>query len=335
MALLPGDPAKMFGYVLRRLLWIIPVLWAITLITFVLMHAVPGGPFDQGTGKSTEAARQALIRKYHLDKPVFLSFSDCTELSGECFDTQYFTYMGNLVQGDLGPDLRNPGLSVNDIFASNWRPTVELGVLASIYVLVVGITLGVVAAINKNTFLDYLSVGAATLGASFPNFILGIFLVLLFAIEFGWLPATGWARSWTDWRPVIMPVIALGSLPAAYIARLTRASVLEVMNQDYVRTARSKGLKERVVLWRHIVRNAMIPVLTLLGPIVAALVTGSFIIEFFFAIPGIGRAYVNAVIGRDYPLIMATTLLYAVVIAIANLTVDILYGWMDPRIKYT
>ncbi len=310
----------MTGYIARRLLWLIPILWAITLITFALMHTVKGGPFEAGESKSSSAARQALISKYHLDEPAYV---------------QYGYYMSNLLQGDLGPDLVNQGLSVNDILKTSWKPTVTLGLLATGYVLIVGLGLGVLAATRKNTIVDYLSVGFATVGASTPNFVLGILLVLLFAVELKWLPAVGWTTGWTDWKPVILPTIVLGSLPAAYIARITRASMLEVMNQDYVRTARAKGLREQVIILRHIVRNAMIPVLTLIGPIVATLITGSFIVEYFFSIPGIGRSYVQAVLGRDYPLIMATTLLYALIIALANLMVDVLYAVLDPRIKYT
>jgi len=310
----------MTAYVIRRLLWIIPVLFVITLITFGLMHTVRGGPFEPGSSKSTEATRVALAAKYHLDQPVY---------------NQYFYYMEHLVQGDLGPDLVSQGTSVNDILGKSWKPTAVLGLLATVYVIVVGITLGVIAAMNRNTILDYLSVGFATVGASAPNFVLGIMLVVLFAVQLGWLPAIGWSKGWTDWKPGILPTIVLGSLPAAYVARLTRASMIEVMNQDYVRTARAKGLRERVVITRHILRNALIPVLTLVGPIVATLVTGSFIVEQFFAIPGIGRAYVQAIVGRDYPVIMATTLLYAFVISIANLGVDLAYAVIDPRIRYT
>ena len=317
----------MTAYIIRRLLWIIPVLFAITLITFTLMHLVKGGPFEPGDAKASEAGRAALVQKYHLNDPVYV---------------QYVNYMKSLMQGDFGPDLKNPGLSVNEILARNWKPTVELGIYTTIYVMVFGISMGVLAAIKKNSWMDYLSVGFATVGASVPNFVLGIMLVLLLATGtfpiiggFKWLPAVGWKDGFMDWKPVILPVLALGSLPAAYIARLTRASVLEVMNQDYVRTARAKGLREQVVLLRHIVRNAMIPVVTLIGPIVATLVTGSFIIEYFFAIPGIGRLYVQSIGNRDYPLIMATTLIYAVVIAVANLTVDIMYSVLDPRIKYS
>ncbi len=309
----------MTAYVFRRLLWIIPVLFVITLVTFFLMHSVKGGPFEV-SGKSNDSARQALKAKYHLTDPVW---------------RQYVSYMENLVQGDFGPDLTHPGTSVNDILKQSWKPTVVLGFLATLYVVIVGVTLGVIAAMNRNTFLDYLSVGFATLGAAVPNFVLGIILVVLFAVELHWLPAVGWAKSWSDWKPVILPTVVLGSLPAAYVARLTRASMIEVMNQDYVRTARAKGLRERVVIIRHILRNALVPVLTVMGPITAGLVTGSFIIEYFFAIPGIGRAYVQAIQGRDYPLIMATTLIYALVISLANLWVDLAYAVVDPRIRYS
>jgi len=309
----------MTGYFVRRILWIIPVLWLISIITFGLMHAVKGGPFEAGEGKSSEAGRAALAAKYHLDRPVWV---------------QYGYYMRGLVQGDLGPDLASQGTSVNDILKHNWRPTVELGVVTTLYAVVVGVSLGILAATRRNSVIDYVSVGFATIGASTPNFVLGIMLVLLFAVKFKFFPAIGWGGL-TGWKYMVLPVVSLGSLPAAYIARITRASMLEVMNQDYIRTARAKGLRERIVTMRHIVRNALIPVLTLIGPIAAGLLTGSFIIEYFFSIPGIGRAYVQAILGRDYPLIMATTLLYAFVIVLANLTIDMLYAVVDPRIRYS
>lgn len=309
----------MTGYFVRRILWIVPVLWLISIITFGLMHAVKGGPFEAGEGKSSSAGRAALAAKYHLDQPVWV---------------QYGYYMKGLVQGDLGPDLASQGTSVNDILKHNWRPTVELGVVTTLYAVVVGVSLGILAATRRNSVIDYASVGFATIGASTPNFVLGIMLVLLFAVKFKFFPAIGWGGL-TGWKYMVLPVVSLGSLPAAYIARITRASMLEVMNQDYIRTARAKGLRDRSVTMRHIVRNALIPVLTLIGPIAAGLLTGSFIIEYFFSIPGIGRAYVQAILGRDYPLIMATTLLYAFVIVLANLTIDMLYAVVDPRIRYS
>lgn len=309
----------MTGYIIRRLLWIIPVLWLISLITFGLMHAVKGGPFEAGETKASSGARAALMAKYHLDRPVWV---------------QYGYYMRDLLHGDLGPDLVSQGTSVNSIFKSNWRPTVELGVITILYASLVGIGLGILAATKRNSVLDYASIGFATIGAAAPNFVLGVMLVLLFAVKWKFLPAIGWGGL-TGWKFMILPVISLGSLPAAFIARLTRASMLEVMSQDYIRTAYAKGVAPRVVTLRHIVRNAMIPVLTAIGPIAAGLLTGSFVIEYFFYIPGIGRAYVQAILGRDYPLIMATTLLYAFVIIIANLVVDLLYAVVDPRIRYS
>ena len=309
----------MTGYFIRRLLWIVPVLWLISLITFGLMHAVKGGPFEQGDAKSSSAGRAALMAKYHLDEPAWV---------------QYGYYMRGLLQGDLGPDLASQGTSVNDIFKHNWRPTVELGLATTVYAVVIGIGLGVLAATKRNSIIDYASIGFATVGAAAPNFVLGIMLVLLFAVKWKIFPAIGWGGL-TGWRYMVLPVISLGSLPAAFIARLTRASMLEVMHQDYIRTAYAKGLAGRVVTVRHIVRNALIPVLTAIGPIAAGLLTGSFVIEYFFSIPGIGRSYVQAILGRDYPLIMATTLLYAFVIVIANLVVDMLYAVVDPRIRYS
>ncbi|TAK60890.1 MAG: ABC transporter permease [Dehalococcoidia bacterium] len=309
----------MTGYFIRRLLWIIPVLWLISLITFALMHAVKGGPFEQGDSKSSSAGRAALMAKYHLDEPVWV---------------QYGYYMRDLLQGDLGPDLASQGTSVNDIFKHNWRPTVELGVATTIYAVVVGVSLGILAASRRNSIIDYASIGFATVGAAAPNFVLGIMLVLLFAVKWKFFPAIGWGGL-TGWRYMVLPVISLGSLPAAFLARLTRASMLEVMHQDYIRTAYAKGLMGRVVTLRHVARNALIPVLTAIGPIAASLLTGSFVIEYFFSIPGIGRSYVQAILGRDYPLIMATTLLYALVIVIANLVIDMLYAVVDPRIRYS
>jgi ABC-type dipeptide/oligopeptide/nickel transport system permease component len=281
---------------------------------------VKGGPFEAGDAKGSSAARQALMAKYHLDEPVW---------------KQYGYYMEALIQGDLGPDLQRPGASVNDLLRNSYRPTVELGLLTTLYATLVGVSLGILSAVKRNTIIDYVSVGFATIGASTPNFVLGIMLVLLFSVKFKFFPAVGWSHGITDWRPVVLPVLALGSLPAAYIARITRASMLEVMNQDYIRTARAKGLRESPIVFRHIVRNALIPVLTLIGPIAAGLLTGSFIIEYFFAIPGIGRAYVQAILARDYPMIMATTVIYAFVIVFANLLVDLLYAVVDPRIRYS
>jgi oligopeptide transport system permease protein len=303
------------GYLLRRILWLIPVLFFVTLITFLLMHQVPGGPFDTEASRSPQSVA-SLNAKYGLNKPVL---------------EQFITYLGNLLHGDLGISFQFQNRPVTSIIGNGIRVTGVLGALAVLYAVVVGVTLGILAALRRNGPVDYVSLLFATGGASVPNFVLAIILVVILSVHFRLLPVLGWG----DWKQAVLPVITLGSLPAAYIARITRASMLEVTQQDFVRTARAKGLRERVVVTRHIVKNALIPVLTLLGPISAGLVTGSFIIEQFFSIPGIGRSFVQAVFARDYGMIMGITLFYAFVVAFANLVVDILYGVVDPRIRYS
>ena len=298
----------------RRVLWLIPVLWFVATVTFFLMHFVPGGPFDsEVTHSSTQ--QHNLEVKYGLDEPVM---------------TQYWIFLKGAVQGDLGVSFQFQNRPVTEVLGAGIGTTATLGVLAAAYAMVIGIVLGVLSALKQNGPIDYASVMFATIGASVPNFVLGIFLVTIFSINLGWTPVLGWG----DWKHMILPVITLGSLSASYIARITRASMVEVIRQDFVRTARAKGLAERAVVLRHIMRNALIPVITLAGPITAALVTGSFIIEQFFAIPGIGRSFVQAVFARDYGMIMGTTLFYAAVVAFANLAVDLLYGVADPRIRY-
>ena len=305
----------MTGYVVRRMLWAIPVLWAIVSITFFLMHTVPGGPFDRDR-ELPPSVRANLERKYGLDEPLF---------------TQYTTYLTNLVQGDLGVSMRDQR-SVTQTIRDGLPVTIQLGVSAFIFATVFGFTMGLIAALNHNRFGDYLGVFLATVGSAMPNFILATFLVILFSVELGWTDVLGWELF--NPRKMILPVIALGMLPGAYIARITRASMLEVLNQDYVRTARSKGLSEFVVVIRHTVRNALVPVLTVLGPIFAVLVTGSFIIETTFGINGVGQNFVKSIASRDYGVIMGTTIFFAAVVVIANLVVDLMYAVVDPRIRY-
>lgn len=305
----------MLGYVLRRLLWMIPVLWFIATITFFLMHQVPGGPFTAEKNRPP-AVEEALQRRYGLDKPVLV---------------QYRTYMWNLLHGDLGISTRQSDRPVTQIIGRGIRVTAQLGALALVVALGVGITLGVVAALNRNGPLDYASVFFATVGASMPNFVLAVFLIIVFAVKLHWFDIIGWGEP----RKMVLPVISLSLLPAAYLARITRASMLEVMNQDYVRTARAKGLREGRVVLGHIIKNGMIPVLTLIGPITANLITGSFVTETIYSIPGIGRAFVVSVFDRDYGLIMGTTIFYTVIVVLANLLVDITYAVVDPRIRYS
>jgi len=305
----------MLGYIMRRLLWMIPVLFAITTITFFLMHNVPGGPFTTEKNRPPSVER-ALQAKYGLDKPLLV---------------QYRTYMWNLLHGDLGISTRQSDRPVTEIISRGLKVTAQLGLLALLVALVVGITLGTLAALNRNGPLDYLSVLFATAGASMPNFVLAVFLIIIFAVNLHWFDIIGWGEP----RKMVLPVISVSALPAAYLARVTRASMLEVINQDYVRTARAKGLRESGVVLRHVIKNGMIPVLTLLGPITANLITGSFITESIYSIPGIGRDFVRSVFDRDYGLIMGTTLFYTFIVVAANLFVDIAYAVVDPRIRYS
>jgi oligopeptide transport system permease protein len=303
------------GYIIRRVLWTIPVLWAIATVTFFLMHSVPGGPFDRER-ELPPSVRANLERKYGLDDPLH---------------EQYFHFLTNLMQGDLGISLKNQR-PVTTIIREGLPTSLELGIAAFIFATTFGFTMGLIAALNHNRPGDYAGVFMATVGSSMPNFILATFLVIIFSVQLGWTDVLGWELG--NPRKMILPAVALGVLPAAYISRITRASMLEVLNQDYIRTARAKGLSEWAVIVRHTVKNAMVPILTVLGPIFAVLVTGSFIIETTFAINGVGRHFVTAITGRDYGLIMGTTLFFALVITIANLIVDILYAIVDPRIRY-
>jgi oligopeptide transport system permease protein len=311
----------MTGYIIRRVLWLIPVLFFVAAITFFLMHAVPGGPWDQDR-KLPASVIQNLNRKYNLDKPIPVQFLD---------------YMMGLLRGDLGLSFRGDR-SVTDRLKEGLPITATLGIASFVVATVLGITLGTISALKQNTWIDYLAAFFATIGASMPSFVIATFLIVIFAVQLGWLNIiswTEWSQILTDPKVAIMPVAALSLRETAFLTRVTRASVLEVVRQDYIRTARAKGLVEHVIVIRHLIKNALIPILTLLGPLLAGLVTGSFIIEFIFSIPGIGRAFVNAVIERDYGMIMGTTLFYAVLVAAANLVVDVLYGVVDPRIRYS
>jgi oligopeptide transport system permease protein len=301
-------------YVIRRLLWMILVLFFIAFITFVLMHAVPGGPWDRDKELAPQVVEN-LNRKYGLDKGYWEQFGN---------------YIWNAVQGDLGLSYTYQSRNVTDIIMQGLPITATLGIVAFILAILIGIPLGITAALKQNSIIDYISVIFATIFASIPGFVLGIFLMIIFAVKLHWFPTGGWGSL----GQIIMPAFALAALPAAYIARISRASMLDVIRQDYVRTARSKGLAERVVLVRHALRNAMIPVITIAGPELAALISGSFIIESLFSIPGIGRLFVQGVFQRDYGLIMGTVLFYAFLVAVVNLAVDVLYAVIDPRIRY-
>lgn len=305
----------MTAYIIRRVLWLIPVLFVVSVITFVLMHAAPGGPWQRE--KPLPAAQIALLnQKYGLDDPV---------------PVQYLRWAGGLITGDLGPSYKYRGRDVNDMVADGWLITLQLGVMAFVLAVLVGIPLGVIAALRQNGLPDYASTAVSVIGIATPSFVLAYLLVLIFASGLHWFPTGGWhgPNTW------VMPTVALAAFPIAAIARYTRASMLEVTRRDYVRTAQSKGLKERTIVVIHMIRNALIPVVTILGPIFAGLVTGSFIIETIYFIPGIGSFYIDAISQRDYGVLMAMTMLYAGVVAVMNLVVDVGYAWIDPRIRYS
>lgn len=328
----------MTGYIVRRLIYMIPTLFFVALITFVLMHAAPGGPWDRDlSARQVDAKTQALLNeRFGLTKPLFFN----TE-GGNPLDSQFFNYVGGLVQGDLGPSYRQRGLDVQDIlfvpsegkpfWESKFGYSLRLGLVAVGMATLFGIPLGIIAALKRNSIVDYISLFVSTLGISVPSFVLAIFFIIIFASRLKLVKIV--QQDWGSPGAWLVPASILGFGTFAYITRLTRSTMLEVMQMDYVRTARAKGLNERVVVLRHMLRNSLIPVVTILGPAIAGLVTGSFIIEQMFSFPGMGRNFVISIQQRDYSMIMGTTLVYAFLVALANLTVDIVYGFLDPRIK--
>ena len=306
----------------------IPVLFFVILITFALMHLAPGGPWDREGKQLAPSVIKNLNIKYGLDKPLW---------------QQFVLYVWGAIHFDFGDSLRSPGQQVSTLLIESWPYTFTLGAVTFILLVPIGVGLGVIAALRQNSWADYSALGMATVFASTPNFVVGIILIILLALEMNkltggtfYLDTGGLPSPWSPLQTqLIMPVITLGALPAAYIARLTRSSTLEVLRQDFVRTAWAKGLRGRLVVTRHVLKNALIPVVTALGPTFAFLITGSFIVETLFQIPGIGRSFVTSIAARDYTMILGTTLLYAFLIAVVNLIVDILYVFIDPRVRLT
>ena len=328
----------MTTYIVRRLFWLIPVIFFVSLITFSLMHMAPGGPWDRDlSSRQVDARTQEILnQRFGLDKPLFFNTT-----TGNLLDSQFFNYLWSLAHGDLGPSYRQRGLDVQDILfkASEEKPfwdskfgySARLGLIALGIAVVFGIPLGAIAALRRNSIIDYITLFISTVGISVPSFVLAIFLIIVLASKLKVMKII--QADWSAPGAWLVPALILGFNTFAYVTRLTRSTLLEVMQQDYVRTARAKGLAERAVIIRHMLRNAMIPVVTIMGPALANLVTGSFIIESMFSFPGMGRAYVMSISQRDYSMIMGTTLIFALLVAIANLTVDIVYGFLDPRIK--
>ena len=303
----------MLGFLVRRTLMAIPVLWIIASLTFVLVRIVPGGPFDAEKNLPPEIVAN-IKAKYHLDKPV---------------PEQYILYMDRLVHGDLGVSYKYVNRTVNDILGDAFPVSLQLGVLGLLIAVAIGVPLGTVAAVNRGQRADAIAMFLATVGISVPGFVVGALLILVFGLWFKVLPVA----LWESWRHMILPSITLALSPAAYIARLTRASVLEVLEKDWVRTARSKGLSDGMTVLKHVLRNALVPVATVLGPLTAIVITGSFVVEYIYAVPGMGRFFITAVSNRDYDLIIGTTLIFAVLLIVANTVVDILYQYLDPRMQ--
>lgn len=305
----------MWRFVGLRVLQAVPVILAVITVTFFLVRAAPGGPFDTEKAVS-EQVKAALEARYRLDLPMH---------------EQYLSYLGDLFKGDMGPSFYYPGRSVNDLIFQGLPITAELGFYAFIIALVIGCLAGVFAALKPNTAQDYIPMSLAMIGICMPSFLLGPLLVLIFGIWLDVMPVSGWGQTMGD---KVLPSITLGAMYAAYIARLSRSGMLEVMHQDYLRTARAKGLPERIVVWRHALRGGLLPVISYLGPAFAALLSGSFVVETVFQIPGLGRFYIQAAFNRDYTMILGTTVFLSSLIVLFNLLSDIVAAWLNPRLRY-
>lgn len=308
----------MLTYVVRRVFWLVPTLLAMALVTFLVMHATPGSPLDpvaEGANPLSPEAQKNLAERYGLDKPLW---------------EQFGIFVTRAVQGDFGPSYVYKTRRVSEIIAETFPVSLFLGSMALGLAIVGGLSLGVLAALYQNRAWDYLSVSVATFGVAVPNFVLAVFAIMLFSLLVPLFPTGGWdsPRTW------VLPTVTLALGPMGIIARFTRASMLDVIRAEYTLTARAKGLSEGPVIFKHVLRNAFIPVLTLLGPMFAAVGTGSFFVESIFRVPGMGRFFVLSMTGRDYPMIMAVVLTYGAFLAVMNLVVDLLYGALDPRIRY-
>lgn len=305
----------MFRFIARRLLETIPVLFIIVTATFFMVRFVPGGPFDSEKATTPEI-RANLEAHYGLDRPLH---------------EQYFKYLKDIVvHGDLGRSTKYASRTVNEIIADKLPTSLELGGLSLAIALVLGLSAGVIAAVKRNTKIDYAVSSVAMTGICVPTFVLGPVLVLIFAIHLGWFSASGWYT----WEDRVLPSLTLGIVYAAGIARLTRGGMLEVLNQDYIRTARAKGASETRIIFRHALRGGLLPVVSFLGPAIAGILTGSFVIETIFQIPGLGREFVNSAFNRDYTLVLGTVILYAALIIALNLVVDVVQVWLNPKLKF-
>lgn len=372
--------ANMVKFLIRRLLAAIPVLFAIMLVTFVLSHLLPGGPFNAvGQRRMPEYVVQQLNEQFGLNKPLLfnlpndgyepdddwriIGYREETVTFGggtggelrqetrdvlkiDLLDSQFFNYVWDVLHLDFGPSLnvalRDSNVQVSDEITKRLPVSMQVGVFAVILAFLIGIPLGVLAAVYHNSAIDYVAMFFAVLGQATPAIVLAPVLIIIFAVELDWVPVSDQRNTWREGpeltlyylQILALPVLTLGTGMSATIARLTRASLLQVLHEDYVRTARAKGLRERVVIYVHALKNALIPVATILGPLLAAVLTGTFVVELIFVIPGLGKVFVDSVGARDYTMIMGVSILYSIFLIIGNILVDVMYTWLDPRIRF-
>ncbi len=308
----------MSRFIVRRLLSILPTLFIIVTLSFFLIRLAPGGPFSREK-KIPQEVLQNILKKYHMDEPLI---------------NQYFRYMGNVLRFDLGPSYRSKDHTVNELIGVAFPVSLHLGSMALGVALFLGVTVGIISALNQNKWPDYASMSVAVLGISIPLFVIGPILMLIFALKLKWLPTSGWINSRAGWATVVLPTITLMFPYFAYIARLSRGSIIEVVRSDYIRTARAKGLKESTVIWKHVLKGALLPVVTYLGPAFSGIVVGSVVVEQIFVVPGIGKIFVQSALNRDYTVIMGDVIVYSLILISANFIVDVLYSLLDPRISY-
>lgn len=303
----------MGNYLFKRIIAMLITLWFVATITFFLMHAIPGGPFTRERELPPEVV-EALNEKYHLDDPLY---------------KQYYEYLKGIVTFDLGASMTMIGTSVNHLLAKGFPVSAKIGGLAALFVLIIGIPIGITSALKQNSIIDYIVTIFATIGVAVPNFVIATLYIYIFSSVLNWVPSFG-LNSWSNY---IGPVLALSFFSLAFVMRLMRSSMLDVMQNDYIRTARAKGLPEKVVIFKHALKNAIIPVITYMGPMIAAILTGSFVIEKIFALPGMGKYFIESVGNRDYTVLMGITVFYAAFSIFMIFLVDLAYGFVDPRIK--
>jgi oligopeptide transport system permease protein len=305
-------------FIVRRFLSIIPTMFVIVTLSFFMMRLAPGGPFSSEK-EVPPAVMENLLKKYHLD---------------ESLPRQYFRFLGDVVRGDLGPSFTNKDFTVNDLIAASLPNSIILGLTSLLFALVMGVGVGIISGLRQNTALDYTSMSLAVTGISVPLFVAGPLLMLVFAVKLKWLPTSGWITGRNGMVTLILPALTLSMPYFAYIARLSRASIVETLRSDYIRTARAKGLSMPVIMVKHVLKGALLPVVSYLGPACAGIVTGSVVVESIFAVPGLGTFFVRSALNRDYTLIMGTIIVYSLILVAMNFVVDIIYGFLDPRISY-